>query len=109
MIDLDNSKSMLESIENSGFDDLRSDLYEAAFRYVGKRIEWHMTDLDSRSQLDKSRSVSHDAFIDCCNILSRNMAKVGEDNSWREMLGSDRKVIGDFACYLVCLLGIKAR
>jgi len=56
-----------------------------------------------------TKTVSHDAFIDSCNILSRNMAKAGEDNSWREVLGDNRKEIGDFACYLSCILGIKAR
>jgi len=37
------------------------------------------------------------------------MGKAGEDNSWRMKLGDDRKDLGDFACYLHCLLGILSR
>jgi hypothetical protein len=37
------------------------------------------------------------------------MAKAGLDNEWRRLLGDDRKVIGDFACFLVAHLGVLAR
>ena len=59
--------------------------------------------------MDPERTRAHNALIDCCNILSRNMRTAGEDNSWRVALGDDRKAIGDFACLLHCLLGISAR
>jgi len=49
---------------------------------------------------DKSRTIAHDIFIDCCNIFSRNMAKNGEDVSWRNKLGDNRQTIGDFACFV---------
>ncbi|MFZ1641935.1 MAG: hypothetical protein WAV07_11025 [Candidatus Contendobacter sp.] len=32
----------------------------------------------------------------------------GETIGWRALLGDDRKNIGDFACYLHCLLGVKS-
>jgi hypothetical protein len=44
-----------------------------------------------------------------CNILSREQAKIGEDNSWRVAIGTDRKLIGDWACYLSCFIGIQNR
>jgi hypothetical protein len=37
------------------------------------------------------------------------MADNDEDITWRKMLGDDRKAIGDFACYLHCILAIQAR
>ncbi len=37
------------------------------------------------------------------------MAKAGEDVAWRTVLGEDRKNIGDFACYLHCILGLRSR
>lgn len=59
--------------------------------------------------MDAGRTRAHNAFIDACNILSRQMARPGEDVAWRARLRSDRKILGDFACYLHCLLGLKAR
>jgi hypothetical protein len=37
------------------------------------------------------------------------MAKSGEKVEWRRVLDNDRKVIGDFACYIHCMCGIGAR
>jgi len=37
------------------------------------------------------------------------MVKENKDTSWRVELGEDRKVIGDFACFLHCILGIETR
>ena len=59
--------------------------------------------------MDAARTRCHDAFIACCNILSRNMLASGEDNQWRSEIGTDRKALGDFACLLHCLLGLHAR
>ena len=59
--------------------------------------------------MHEERRSAHNVFIDACNIMSRNMIKNGEDASWRKELGDDRKVIGDFACYISFVLGIKAR
>ncbi len=53
--------------------------------------------------------IAHNTLIDNCNILSRNMAKKSGDVSWREVLGDDRREIGDFACYLHCILGLSAK
>lgn len=36
------------------------------------------------------------------------MKKQGEDASWWEQLGQNRQRIGDFACYIHCILGLKA-
>jgi tetratricopeptide (TPR) repeat protein len=46
---------------------------------------------------------------DACNILSRAMNERGKDISWRAQLGQDRREIGDFACYIHCILGLSAR
>lgn len=88
---------------------LRDNLVQLAIRYAQARTEWSVADLAARRQLDEHRTRIHDAFIDACNILSRNMAAAGEDIEWRRSLGHDRRNIGDFACYLHCILGIHAR
>jgi hypothetical protein len=37
------------------------------------------------------------------------MIKNGEDASWRKDLGSDRKEIGDFACYIALFKSLEVR
>lgn len=105
----DEARQILDAIEGSSLASLRRDLVTAAVRYAGMRVEWALADPDARRVMDPARTAAHEAFIDACNILSRNMAKAGEDNRWRARLGDDRKAIGDFACYLHALLGIRAR
>jgi len=58
--------------------------------------------------MERHRTATHDTLIDACDILSRNMKKSGEDASWRALL-KERKEIGDFACYIHCVLGLAAR
>lgn len=59
---------------------------------------------EQRIEMDQRRRLAHNTFIDACN-----MGAEGEDNSWRADLGDDRKIIGDFACFVHCFLGIEAR
>jgi len=59
--------------------------------------------------MDRARTAAHNLFIDTCNVMSRNMAKAGESIEWRANLGTDRKEIGDFACFIVLFLGLSAR
>lgn len=98
-----------KAIEETSFDSLRRDLIKCAFRYARYRCDWYLADNDERMKMDENRTIAHNAFIDSCNILSRNMMKADEDNEWRALLGDDRKDIGDFACFLVAILGVKAR
>lgn len=88
--------------------DLFDDLLEVAIRYAETRVQW-LQSPEKRSQIETDRTACHESLIAACDILSRNMAKKGEDNSWRRTLGDDRKRIGDFACFVHCILGISAR
>lgn len=108
-MDLVKVREMHAEIRESRFTQLADDLIRSAVRYARMRTDWQLVGTEERRTMDAERSRAHDAFIDCCNILSRNMQKAGEDVSWREALGHDRKVIGDFACCLHAVLGILAR
>ena len=78
--------------------------------YVTRGLgDWMVVSVENRHDMDKTRTLAHNTFIDACNILSRNMGKQGEGNAWRRDLRDNRKDIGDFACYLHCNLGIRAR
>lgn len=101
---------IIEDCTNNGpLDGLLRDFFEAATRYAHLRAEWYLARPEERREMDEGRTRAHNAFIDCCNILSRNMASQGLDVSWRADLGSDRKVIGDFACFVHAYLGFLAR
>lgn len=82
---------------------------ESAVRYARIRTDWNLADDATRRDADAIRTRAHDAFIDNCNILSRAMAHNGMNNDWRRTLGDQRKDLGDFACYLHCVLGLEAR
>lgn len=84
-------------------------MLKKSIAYAHIRAEWKLADYETRIEMDTPRSIAHNAFIDACNILSRNMHLTGEDATWRKKLGENRKEIGDFACYLHAILGIKAR
>ena len=92
---------------------LKRSLLEAAVRYARIRTDWALADswkdadADTRKAKGASRRAAHDAFIDSCNSLSRYLSEAGTDISWRAKLGTDRREIGDFACYLHCLLGLR--
>jgi hypothetical protein len=100
--------NIYSSIKGTSLIKLKSDLIKSAVRYSRLRVEWRLIDLERRKNLSQERTSAHNAFIDSCNILGREMAKIGENNRWRVLLGSERETIGDFACYLNCILGIEA-
>jgi hypothetical protein len=110
MITFDTAREIFIQIENSKLDKLRVSLYKSAFHYVEYRFNWNFqTHEDRLEMIDKERSIAHNAFISNCDIMARNMGKIGEPSQWRTHLTNDRKIIGDFACMLVALIGIKNR
>lgn len=103
------AEEILNELNESSLDSILHDMLEAALRYVGLRGRWYLATSEGRLEIDSERTRAHNAFIDACNIMSRNQRKNGEDNTWRAKLSDDRKVVGDFACYLVAIIGVRAR
>ncbi len=109
-MDVNGAASILGAVERSSVSDpLRRQWLEAAVRYAECRVAWWMAGALERNAMDRPRTAAHDAFIDACNILSRVMAAAGEPNSWRADIGASRGEIGDFACLLHAVLGLRAR
>ena len=98
-----------QSILTSHLGEVRKSLFKAAVRYATIRGEWHFLSREERDETDTERTAAHNHFIDCCNILSRQQVLYKEDTSWRTDITDDRKMIGDFACYLSCFIGIQNR
>ena len=103
------AQTIYTTLTNSQHQVLAKSLLKAAVRYARMRVDWYLFDVEQRMELDAERTAAHNAFIDTCNIMSRNMAKAGEDISWRTAISNDRKIIGDFACLLHAVMGLMAR
>jgi hypothetical protein len=103
------SKQIYDKLNTTKLNKLKNNLIEAAFNYARIRADWYFMDEAEKRANDEARTRAHDTFIDCCNILSREMIKDGENADWRLYLGNDRKEIGDFACYLQCFVGLNER
>ena len=108
-MDLPTAQLICDEMRKSSSDFLVDGVAEAAVRYARIRTDWVLASSEERQDRDAARTAAHNRLIDACNILSRNMAEKGEDIQWRDRLGYDRKAIGDFACYLHCILGLGAR
>jgi len=109
MLSAAQSHNCYDQINETSLVSLKRSLYQLAIDYATIRSRWSLMNREQRNEIDPQRTIAHNAFIDSVNILSRNMVKQGEDNSWREMLGDDRKMIGDFACYVALFLALEAR
>lgn len=104
-MDFEATKRIYEAIRSSGQTRFREQLIEAALCYARIRTDYFLADVAGRAEMEDHRTRAHNALIDCCNIPARAMRNDGEDVTWRSQLTDDRKVIGDFACYLHALLG----
>ena len=109
-----------EKILNAISDDadakeIYDELMEAATKYASFRSQWFVWDRETRMERDDSRTSCHNSLITKFNMLSRLLKMQGKDIEWRDELGYieddpyNRKVIGDFACYLVFVNSINAR
>ncbi len=100
---------LFQAVDSSSLVKLRNSFYSLAIRYAVTRAQWNFLSIEEKMESNAARTSLHNTLIDSLNILSRNMLKAGEPVDWRKTLGNDRKVIGDFACYVVAWLGIRQR
>jgi len=108
-MDYEKAVNIYKKIETTSLVDLKNQFTAAAIRYARIRTDWKLKTFKEREEADTARTFAHNALIDSCNILSRNMYQSNEDISWRRLLSDDRKEIGDYACYLHCIIGLQAR
>jgi len=107
-MDWNTSLTIYERMRSCKNEDLKDLFFSTAIRYARLRVDWLQSEGDERLRLEESRTLAHNALISSLDSLSRFMGNKGQDISWRELLGSDRRIIGDFACFLHCIMGIAA-
>ncbi len=108
-MDLTGAQKIFDTLQSSKHTQLFNTLMERAVIYSRIRVDWYYAALDEQLDLDYDRTVAHDEFISSCATLSQKMKETGEDSKWRFAIGKDRKSIGDFACLLHAVIGIRAR
>jgi len=108
-MELNEAMQIFKVLDGSKHTQLFVTLMERAIIYSRIRVDWYYARLDEQLDLDYNRTIAHDEFIISCAALYHKMRESGEDTKWRITIGSDRKSIGDFACLLHAVIGIKAR
>jgi hypothetical protein len=108
-IDYHIARELFQAISISKCQDRWRDLLAKAATYARIRVDWILADKAKQSAMGEQRTAHHNAFIAACDELAEVMTDAGEETAWRERLGEDRKIIGDFACFVHCILGQIAR
>jgi len=109
MIELYEAEIVYEQFQKSKYQTLVKSLLKYAANYSRLRVEWLLSNMETRIEIDVERTRAHNSFISACDALARNMKEGGENAMWRVKIGGDRKDIGDFGVLLVAVMGIKAR
>ena len=100
---------IIEIVNDEEALELYNELIDDAIRYSQIRAKWININNDEKKNIDATRTCSHNALITDFNILSRYLKLKGKNTFWKEKLGDDRKLIGDFACYIVFINSINSR
>jgi hypothetical protein len=108
-MDWEKATKIAYEIGKSRLAERRKEFFRMAADYARIRVDWQLSDPEERLRMDDKRRELHDAFIESCDSMSRGMETEQEDVSWRVELGTDRKEIGDFACYINLILSLVAR
>jgi hypothetical protein len=88
---------------------LYTDMVTKAVDYAGVRSEWLLLSPEEKKYNKEQRELLHDTFIVTLNTLEEAMITRKISTVWRDRLGSDRKRIGDFACYIALFYGLNSR
>lgn len=95
--------------------ELYEELIQISTRYASIRAKWQLLSRSEKMDTDSARTSCHNSVITHFNMLARYLRLQGKAAEWRDKLGYEeedkynRKVIGDFACYLVFINSISAR
>ena len=106
---------LYEQLEKySSVDEVANELYEGCIKkiikYASIRTNWKLYSFEQRRDEDPGRTITHDSLIGSFRMLYRyQKEKLNHPVTWLEDLGDDRKVIGDFACFIVFYLGVEMR
>ncbi|EGO6530432.1 hypothetical protein I4L56_001096 [Enterococcus faecalis] len=75
------------------------------------RTSWNYFSREEKQEKDKLRTSYHNTFMINLKAFQKLAEQLELNTSWIEKLGSseDRKRLGDFAGYILCLENIRAK
>lgn len=78
-------------------------MVRSAHSYTYYRKNWNRFSIETLGRCNKERTINHDSFIEAINSLSGLIEEESISGlvPWRVALGNDRKIIGDFAEYII--------
>lgn len=78
-------------------------MVRSAHSYTYYRKNWNRFSIETLGRCNKERTINHDSFIEAINFLSGLIEEESISGlvPWRVALGNDRKIIGDFAEYII--------
>ncbi|EKL6214540.1 hypothetical protein ACFD2S_000609 [Listeria monocytogenes] len=91
--------------------ELWKEVIDSALVYSNMRTNWNYFSREDKQEKDKLRTSYHNTFMINLKAFHKLAEQLELDTGWREKLGSsdDRKRLGDFAGYILCLENIRAR
>ena len=108
-----NEKYYNEIIDNIHKDnetfEMWQDLLNKAIEYTNIRAKWSLMSTEEKVENDAYRTACHNSFINSLKIYVRYLKQLGIELSVNELIEQDRKIIGDFANYIVFRESIKNR
>lgn len=111
MLEFETAKKLYDEISekaakcsDEGFDDFYRGFLEDAANYADTRLKWSFMDREARIENDRSRSITHDSYMSLLKAVCRHLKINGIDE-----IMPDRKMKGDFACYIALFLALEQR
>ena len=98
---LSNILSIIDS--NDYLKEAFESMVRSAHSYTYYRKNWNRFSIETLGRCNKVRTINHDSFIEAINSLSGLIEEESISGlvPWRVALGNDRKIIGDFAEYII--------
>lgn len=98
---LSNILSIIDS--NDYLKEAFESMVRCAHSYTYYRKNWNRFSIETLGRCNKERTINHDSFIEAINSLSGLIEEESISGlvPWRVALGNDRKIIGDFAEYII--------
>lgn len=98
---LSNILSIIDS--NDYLKETFESMVRSAHSYTYYRKNWNRFSIETLGRCNKERTINHDSFIEAINSLSGLIEEESISGlvPWRVALGNDRKIIGDFAEYII--------
>lgn len=98
---LSNILSIIDS--NDYLKEAFESMVRSAHSYTYYRKNWNRFSIETLGRCNKERTINHDSFIEDINSLSGLIEEESISGlvPWRVALGNDRKIIGDFAEYII--------